>query len=156
MSTVTTVNQTTNQAHFDYDISKIFVFGNRYTQDTLLNDSGALKTFYPGTVLGRIAATGKLVPCDSTATDGSQIPMGVLKSEVELAIAGEATVYVCIKGDVVSSKLIFTGAETVDTVVTIQDSVPADTTYTRTMKDLIQSTGIILIETEELTDFDNQ
>lgn len=156
MSTVTTVNQTPNQAHFDYDISKIFVFDNRYTQGTLLNASGASKTFYPGTVLGRIAANGKLIPCDSTATDGSQIPMGILKTEITLGIAGEDEVNVCIKGDVVSSKLIFVGAETLATVVTINDSVPAATTYTRTMKDLIQSTGVILVDGDELTGFDNQ
>lgn len=157
MSSVTNVNNTGNQAQFDYDVSKIFVWNNRYSSATFINGTGGELSFAAGTVVGRIAASNKITICDSTATDGSQIPVGVLKTPiVALANAGEVTANYCHAGDVVEDKLVFSGAETLATVVTIQDSVPAATNNTRTMRDLIQSVGINIIASTDLTAFDNQ
>lgn len=36
-----------------------------------------------GTVVGRITATGLLTECDSAATDGSQLPLGILAHDVD-------------------------------------------------------------------------
>jgi hypothetical protein len=150
MSEVTTVNQTNNQAHFDYDVSKIFVWSNRYDSGSLLNASGDVKSFSPGLVIARIAATNKIVPFDGTATNGSQIPIGILKTQVtDLADAAESDVNYCISGDVVEDKIILE-AGTLDSVVTI------DTENTRIVRDMIQSVGIKILPSEELTNFDNQ
>ncbi len=47
--------------------------------------------------------SGKLVPCTAGATDGSEIPVGVLKTQVlQLADAGEESVNICIAGDIFS------------------------------------------------------
>jgi len=149
MSEVTTVNQTRNQAHFDYDVSKIFVWSNRYDSASLLNASGGVKSFDPGLVVARIASTGKIVPFDGTATDGSQIPIGILKTcVVDLADTAEETVNFCISGDVVEDKIILE-AGTLDSVVTI------DTENTRIVRDMIQSLGIKILPSTELTDTDN-
>jgi len=147
MSTATEVSKTNNYLHTDYDVSKIFVFGNRYEKNTLTNASGGVKSFLPGTLLGRITASGKLVPLASAAVDGSEIPVGILKtSVVDLADATDSEVNVCIAGDVVEAKIIFDGADTVDTVVDgrpLKDRIAADTM------------GIKLVDSFELTGTDN-
>lgn len=159
MSNVTIVNSTSNQFHADYDISKIFVFGNRYQQASFINGTGAQASFAAGTVVGRIAATGKITICDSTATDGSQFPIGILKTAItDLANAASIDANYCLKGDVVADKLVFSGAETLSTVVTVVDGdvAPTNTTYVKIMRDLIQALGIILVDSTELTGYDNQ
>jgi hypothetical protein len=149
MSTVTgPINGTSNQAQFDYDISKIFIWSNRYEEGTLNNASGGVLDYLPGTVLGRIAATGKLVPCTSGATDGSQVPVGVLKTMVsQLADGADALVNICISGDVAEEKLILDGSDTLDTDYNgriLRDRLAGDTM------------GIKAIEGTDLTGFDNQ
>jgi len=147
MSKATEISKTSNTLHTDYDVSKIFVFSNRYESGVLLNASGAIKSFVPGTLMGRVTASGKLVPVASAAVDGSQFPVGVLKTAADdLAIAGEKTVNVCISGDVVESKVILDGADTMDTIIDarpIKDRIAADTM------------GIKLVDSFELTGVDN-
>lgn len=151
MSTGTEVNKTNNQLHTDYDVSKIFVWNNRYQKETLKNITGGALDYLPGTLMGRITTggdTGKIIPLASAAVDGSAVPVGILLTNVEgLAAAGEKEVSICIAGDVVESKLILDGSDTVDTVIdgrTIRDRISADTH------------GIKLVASAELTDFDNQ
>lgn len=152
MSSVTEVNVTGNQAHFDYDVSKIFINNNRYLSGSLLNASGGVKSFLPGLVVARIAASAKIVPFDGSATNGAQIPIGVLKSTVtDLADAAEKDVNVCISGDVVEDKIILE-AGTLESVVTIGTG----TENTRIVRDMIQSLSIVIVDSEELTGFDNQ
>ena len=147
MSTGTVKTQTENQLHVEYDISKIFVHNNRYEKETLLNGSGGVKTFLPGTLMGRVSASLKIVPVVAAAVDGSEIPVGVLATEVtDLADAADATVQLCIFGDVVEAKLILNGAETVDTLIDgrpIKDRIAADTK------------GIQLVDGFEQTKSDN-
>ena len=143
----TEISKTGNFLHTDYDVSKIFVFSNRYESGVLLNASGAIKSFVPGTLMGRVTASGKLVPVASAAADGSQFPVGILKTAADdLAIAGEKTVNVCISGDVVESKVVLDGADTMDTIIDarpIKDRIAADTM------------GIKLVDSFELTGVDN-
>ena len=147
MSNATEISKTGNFLHTDYDVSKIFVFSNRYESATLTNASGGVKTFLPGTLMGRITASLKLVPVASAAVDGSQFPVGVLKTQVtDLADATDATVNVCISGDVVESKVILDGADTMDTIIVarpIRDRIASDTM------------GIKLVDSFELTGVDN-
>lgn len=158
MSTVTTVNKTGNQAHFDYDVSKIFVNNNRFNSGLFDEPVGSGEyTLLQGTLLGRIAATGKLKICSIASTDGSQFPIGVVTQSVTMAeSATGVTVNYCIAGDVVSSKLLFSGSETLDSVVTVIAAGPLATDYKRLLRDLIQSIGIVLVSSDELTGFDNQ
>tara|TARA_R110002012_G_scaffold93731_3_gene227412 strand:+ start:8397 stop:8843 length:447 start_codon:yes stop_codon:yes gene_type:complete len=147
MSTANEISKTSNTLYTDYDVSKIFVFSNRYEKGVLLNASGGVKTFNPGTLLGRVTASGKLVPVASGAADGSEIPVGILKTTVtELADSSEKSVNICIAGDVVQGKVILDGSDTLDTVIDgrpIKDRIAADTM------------GIKLVKSSELTGFDN-
>lgn len=148
MAKATEVEKTGNKLHTDFDVSKIFLFDNRFEQINLKNTSGAQKTFSGGTLLGRVSATAELDTVKSAAVDGSQTPLGVLaEEEVILAINEVKKVNICISGDVAEEKIILDGADTLDTLISgrpIRDRINADTM------------GIKLTATDELTGFDNQ
>ena len=55
----------------------------RFSQETL----SLGYQFMPGTVLGLITATGLLVPCVKTVSDGSQVPYGVIVEFVDTTVA---------------------------------------------------------------------
>lgn len=54
---------------------------------TILSGTGKVKR---GTLLGKITATGKLIPCISSASDGSQNPYAVLLDTVADATSADA------------------------------------------------------------------
>lgn len=146
MSTIEEVSNTGNFAIINKNTAKTFIFDNSFKDDTLLNATAGELTYEVGTLLGRVTASGKLVPLTSAAIDGSAIPVGILAREVTLAASGEDVVPVCIKGEVAKEKLILQGADTLATVIdgrTIEDRIMADTM------------GIKLVSTDELTATDN-
>ena len=143
----TVTSQTGNQLFVDYDYSKLFIYNNRYEKGTFINAGGGALDFAPGTLLGRITASGKLIPLASGAADGSEIPVGILKTGITQLGAGlETEVNYCLSGDVVESAIIFDGGDDLDTVVDgrpLRDRIAADTM------------GIKLIESDEMTAHDN-
>ena len=149
MSEIITVNQTNNQAHFDYERSNVFIgFTNRFEVANFINLTGGALTYKAGTVVGRISATNKITELKSAATDGSQMPIGILATDIT-ALAGSGTkdVTMCISGDVAEEKVILNGADVLTTVVTgktLRDRIGADTV------------GIILKLGRDLTNYDNQ
>lgn len=150
MSTGTTVNQTSNQMQTNYDNSIIFLGGNRYDTGEYTNGTGGELTFKAGTLLGRIAATGKLEPLTSapvTGKEGSEFPVGILSHDIVVPASGTVPVTFAVEGDVAEEKVIFQGADTYDTVVAsrrLRDRIGADTV------------GINLVASTELTGYDNQ
>jgi hypothetical protein len=69
--------------------------------------AAALNTKYPsGTVLGRITATGKLVPSLNAASDGSQVAVAVLYNEVPAGAARDVKVtYIARNAEVFGAML---------------------------------------------------
>jgi hypothetical protein len=61
-----------------------------YGSGTLLNAGGAAVTFEIGTVLGKVTASGKLVPLAPGASDGSQTVAALLGDRVTVAAGAEA------------------------------------------------------------------
>jgi len=146
MSEVTQVNATENQSQFNYDNSKIFIFGNRYEKVVFTNLTGGTLSYAAGTVLGRISATGKVTEMKSAATDGSELPIGVLATAItDLATVSDIDVNMCIKGDIAEDKVVFNGS---DVVTTAEQG--------RIYRDWLTLVGIILKSGTELTNFDNQ
>ncbi len=146
MSEATEKLKTRNQLTTDFDVSKIFIFDNRFEQVDLKNTSGGEKTFKAGTLLGRVTATLELDTVKSGAADGSEIPFGVLAEDITLANDEVKEINVGISGDVAIEKIILDGADTLDTIIDgrpIRDRINADTM------------GIKLTPTDELTEFDN-
>lgn len=142
---------TGQQAIITTDLGKIFVWNNRYDKFNYEyeNDSYDDVTIPAGTLMGKIAADNVVVPLASGASDGSQYPVGVLAADVVI-LAGETfdgEITLCVAGDVVESKVILDGSDTMDTVIsarTIRDRIGADTV------------GIKLVESTEMTGYDNE
>lgn len=146
MSTATTVIQTDSQLMTNYDYSKVFIGKNSFENMTLINSSGGTLTYSAGTLLGRITTGGKVQPLASGASDGSQIPVGILAQTITLTNGSEDTVSVCVSGEVANEKVILNGSDTMATNISgrpIKDRIAADTL------------GIKLIAGTELTNFDN-
>jgi len=132
----------------NYNTSKIFVFENEFETATYTNPEGDAVSLLKGTVMGRVASTNKVIPLESTASDGSQFPIGILADDYDVEYTESATVTFCKSGAVVKSKVIFAnGTDTFETVVS-----------SRTLGDRIQgdSLGINLVGGDQLTDYDNQ
>lgn len=124
MSTFENVESNSNSQINQFNTAKIFVGNNRYRFETYTNSTGSEITIAAGTVMGRIASTGKVVPFSATATDGSQIPYGISTEAKTVANGASTTMSICIAGDVVASLIDFQGSETLDTVVypaTVED-----------------------------------
>ncbi len=147
MSKQTIKLNTGQQAIIDTDVSKIFVWDNRFDNFDFNNDGYDDITPKGGTVMGRISATGKIKPLRSDNADGSEIPIGILNQDRVIAAGETVNVAICVAGDVVADKLIFekTG-DTLDTVVSgkrLRDRIGSDTV------------GIKLVGGTELTKTDN-
>jgi len=146
MSTLSQRNSTSNQLTSDFSTQKIFLLNNRYEQDTLLeNPTYSTQTILAGTVLGRVASSGNVVPCISGALDGSQFPIGVLAQDVTALASGQTqSIAMCIDGDVNAAALIFYGGDSLATVIA-----------GRSMQDHLKAYGILIRYATEMTDYDN-
>jgi hypothetical protein len=151
MSSNSVVLNTGRQMTVNTDLTKIFVWNNRYENMPFEYDNDTYDdvTIPAGTLMGRIGATQKVVPLESGASDGSEYPVGVLAQDVVILAGDEfdGTVSVCVAGDVNESKVIFDGSDDMDTLVSdrsLRDRIAADTV------------GIKLVVSDELTGTDNQ
>lgn len=145
MSTNTITVDKSNFLQNNIDTSKIFLGKNEsfVAQFTAGVTDVLLEA---GTLMGRIAATQKVVPLESTATDGSQFPVGILNSTRNVLASTTVSVAIVNKGDVAREQIIFDGSDTFTTLVddrSLEDRIASDTA------------GIILVKTSELTNFDN-
>jgi hypothetical protein len=146
MSSNSTVDQTSNSMITDYNTKKIFIWNNRSFVANFTNDTYDPITLAPGTLMGRVNATGECVPLTSGASDGSQYPVGVLMSNVTIEDGDTKELTICNSGDVDESGIIFQGSDDMDTVVdgrTLRDRIGADTV------------GVKLVPSNELTKNDN-
>ena len=146
MSEMTTRNVTRNFLAADTDRCKAFIWNNIFEVGSMLNATAGALTYEIGTLLGRVAASNKLVPLTSAAVDGSALPVGILAEQVTIAAGASANVNFCVAGDVDSSFVILQGADALTTVVdlkTIGDRIKSDTI------------GIRLVTVTESTFFDN-
>lgn len=149
MSSASIRINTGQQITTDYDLSKIFLWNNRYENDSYVNNSGySTIDLLAGTVMGRIASTGVLVPCLASAVDGSQFPIGILAQDViGLPSGSTKQCAICVAGDVAAGKVIFKYGDNLETVVS-----------GRRFRDRIQSDSVgikLVFNSTEMTDFDN-
>lgn len=149
MSDVTAQINNENFKSFDFDLSKIFIWGNSYKSGTFKNNTGGASAFEAGTILGRDSSDGTLVALDLTnAVNGEDIPVGVLAQDIA-SIANAATVddvNFGVKGEVAKEKVVlFDGA----------DALTSACSDARTIEDHLVAVGIILKDTDELTGYDN-
>ena len=135
------------QLFVNTDLSKIFVFGNEYIYAPYNNSAYDAVTLQAGTVMGRVSATGWIKPLVSSASDGSQYPVGILADDFTIAGGALVDLPICIKGDVISDKLVFSSSsDNLDTTISsrrIRDRIASDTS------------GIRLVPSTEMTAPDN-
>ncbi len=125
--------------------SHLFLGENRYRTGSYINDGYDTITLAKGTLLGRVAATGLLVPLFSDNNDGSQYPVGVLAQAVTVTVGQTVNLTFCHKGDVDQDGLVLdVGDADLNVVVAA-----------KTLADWIHDLGIKLISGDQLTDFDN-
>ena len=147
MSTNNVVLNNGQQAIINTNTAKIFVWNNRYISAEYTNSTYDAVTIPAGTLMGRVHATGEVIPLASGASDGSQFPLGVLASDYTVDAGDTVSVSLCVEGDVVEAYVVLDGSDTMDTVIsarTIRDRIGADTV------------GIKLVGETELTGYDNQ
>lgn len=147
MSSNDQVLNTGQQAITNYDVSKIFLWNNRYENGEFTNSLYDDVTLRAGRLMGRVASSGKLKEHNSSATDGSQFPIGILANDHLVEAGDTVTVSICIAGDVAEEKVILYGSDTMATPISsreIRDRIASDTA------------GIVLRSTTELTGYDNQ
>ena len=138
---------TGNAFFIDTDLSKLFLgFENRYENDVYVNNSTYDPIVLPaGTVMGRIAATGKIVPLYPGATDGSQFPCGILAQSVSVEAGEDVQTAICQSGDVNEAMISFYYPGT--SLTRVESS--------RTTRDWLTLLGIKLVIADELTGYDN-
>lgn len=123
---------TANQLTSITDNSKIFLGDNNSFTGTYTNGTGSDVTLKSGTVIGRISATQALAILASASSDGSQLPVGVLRLDCDVVVAdGESkTLTIVNSGKINEGNLVFNGTDTLATVVSsrsLRDRLIADT-----------------------------
>lgn len=144
MSSQTIVTNTGVQATINTDLSRIFLWENRYASADFNNELYDPLVMKAGKLLGRVAATQTLALCDTDSTDGSQYPIGILAEDVTIADGETKSVAYCIYGDVAEDKIILNGNDTLGSVVDGQS-----------LRDRIAMMGVRIIPSTEMTAHDN-
>ena len=147
----------TNTLITNYSYTNLFVLNNRFNTGTSVTASGSDIELLAGMLIGRVNATGALKQSISTATDGSQYPIGILTQNYTIPDGESLTVNYCYSGDVNANLIVFGGspADTLTTVVSLVDSA-TNTVKMGTIADLLRREGINPIATSENTYLDNQ
>lgn len=141
-----TVN-TGRQLFVDTDSSQIFIGGTFTRRSESVNNSTYDDvTIEGGTVMGRVTSSGVMVPFKSTASDGSQIPRGLMNNTVVIPAGETIDLPIVIMGEVATDKLVFARAG--DSIATTVGSLGR-------VEDLLGAIGIKLVDTTEMTSFDN-
>lgn len=148
MSTFTHVPMNANSQMGNYDTTKIFLRDNKFEVGSFTNaDLYDDVTLQAGTLLGRVASTNKLVIFNASGSDGSQFPVGVLAEGKVVGEGETVNLTFCTGGEISKGKIILPSGVTFNTVVsgkTVNDRIKSDTA------------GIILVQADQLTGFDNQ
>ena len=116
----------------------IVILGAQYSPNIIIV-TGA-ETYVPGTLLGRITASGKLTAYTSGAADGSEIPLAVLRNEIVFAGAGEVNEKVIVQGTLDRDLMVAHGVG----AITIEEA------------DLLRDFAIVTQSTQQLAQLDNQ
>ena len=150
MAEITNVLNNRNASITNYDVSEYLFGGNSFGSGTY-TDGGAGSTLPVLLLLGKVAATGALVPLAPAAIDGSQFPIGLLwlggSTEIVLTAGQAFTAEYVNKGKVDRAKIGLPAG------VTLADVIVGDG---RTVEDYLNAMGLILETYTELTVLDNQ
>lgn len=134
----------------NYDQSQFLLFNITTDKGNTTNASGSAITLLLGTTIGRIASTGLLTQSISTATDGSQVPIGALATSYTIPNGATQEVTFVAAGEVDAAGIKLATGDTLAT------SITDNSTRLGTIGDILRGKGIILKGAMQLTYFDNQ
>ena len=103
----------------NYDIALLGLFAPVTATATYTNSTGSTATLAAGTLVGRVVATNKILPQVSSATDGSQDPIGILAANYTVANGATVTLTFYIQGEFDASLITFGGSDTLATNITV-------------------------------------
>jgi len=136
----------------NYDYSELFLFNISTDTATYTNSGGSPVTLSTGAIIGRIGSSNLVVAQVSTATDGSQIPAGILAANYTVAAGASQVVTFAIAGEINSGGVVFGGSDTLTTEIFTNGGAA----LLGTIKDILQGKGIILKGSTNLNYFDRQ
>ena len=147
----------TNTLITNYSYANLFVWNNRFNTGASVTASGSDIELLAGMLIGRVASTGRLKQSISTATDGSQDPIGVLTQDYTIPDGESLNLNYCYSGDVNANLIVFGGspADTLTTEISLVDSA-TNIVKIGTIGDLLRFKGVNPIATSENTYIDNQ
>lgn len=131
----------------DRDTSKMFLFNNEFISGNVNNSDYDALVLPGGTLMGRIASSGLLVPLTSGASDGSQFPVGILAAPYTIEDGDTREVRICVSGTVDAAMIVLQGSDTLNTVISskrLRDRIASDTV------------GILLENVGQIAGYDNQ
>lgn len=134
------------QLFVNTDLSRVFLWENRYSKGNFNNHQYDPLVLKAGTLLGRYSGNQNLFILTSAANDGTQYPVGILAEDITIDDGDTVEVAFCNYGDVAEEKVILHGNDTMNTVISgrsIRDRIASDTV------------GIRLVAGTEMTAFDN-
>lgn len=121
--------------------------GNVILQDAKFRDEtlsfAAAGTVKEGTILGRVTASGKLVPFATGAADGSEVPKAILTYDVTAAAAGDVAIRAGLAGGFRKERLVI-------------DADGDDSNITDAILDQLRDYGLVPVNVAELGILDNQ
>jgi hypothetical protein len=139
VSVTTTRYESDSQYVRDTKLTRCFLQNNEFAPRTYKNLTGALASVPKFTMLGVVTATGMVVPCVSTATDGSQFPRFISNKDiVDAAINAEISISVCNTGLINRNAVKFASTEGWNTQIGYMDGqgTPAAVTPKVRMEEL--------------------
>lgn len=132
-----------------FNYAQLLVWKPRTQTATYTNSTGGSVTIAAGTLIGRVVATNLILPQVSTATDGSQVPIGVAIIDYTVANGASATITFAVSGDLNSGLIVFGGSDTLATTVSVGGDI------TGTINDILTGRGLYPVPSTEFTYADN-
>ena len=128
---ITQRNATRNQSTADYNLSRIFIFDNRFVEGIFKNTSGATADHQGCMLVARsTAVVDGLIPV-TTLNLADVIGVSAYDGTVSLANNATANINYCSKGTIDGTMLILPATVTLNTVV-----------GNKTLRDVLESLGL--------------
>jgi hypothetical protein len=149
MEEATQAFSNSNQLNTNYSVAQLLLgFDNKFEPYDYTNSAGTSKTIARGTVMGRVNASGKILPLVAAASDGSQFPIGILCENVTVIAGATTNLSLCVSGGVAKELIVFDNGT--DTFASVVDGQRLDTLIGA------NTVGVKMYGTDNLTGFDNQ
>lgn len=151
-----TSNQS-NALFVNTDTSKTFIVIKATERESYINNTTYNPiTLYAGTVLGRVQASGIIVPWRNDVTDGSQYPIGILGADMQIEAGDTVAALMVTECRMAAEKVIAYQLSNQSISTTLQLAITSwHGSGTTRLKDALESIGIHLETTTQMSFPDN-